>query len=252
MIQKKYYLNILLLLFLFAVITSCDEDEEDRIYSYPTDVTLGIMSGYGVSIDPNHQDWKVEINNPEIIDVTMDENSLNIIPKKLGATRFLVFGGNNEELFRVNVEVVVSEIYYSLDRLSTIVEVIDESYKEVIEKEMEDLYPHAIGTTYVLTYYTRSDGELSVHPAGGGDLIKGTFYEGENDSIVFRYNGLEQHYLMDIVVNDSKPQPNIEDVDFYFIKDYTLYFRDKYPEAGVFRVKGQQITKLINPWKVDD
>lgn len=241
--KMNCYRNLLLVLFMLTVVTSCKDDGDSGQIS--RDVTLSITDEYAVSINPDHQGWKAEIDDPEVIDATMDENNLNIIPKGLGITKLGMLDGNKNELFRMNVEIVATERIYRIDRLFTSVDIKNKSYKDKIEKEMEILVPNNLGTVYELTYNTKNEGKLSVYSFKGNDVYQGTFTEEENDSIIFHYNGSEQRYMSKIGVDPSLPDGSNGYVR-YFIKDFTLYFRDKYPEAGVTMVEMQQIAAHTN------
>lgn len=243
--KMNCYRNLLLVLCMLTVIVSCKDDEDSKHIS--RDLTMGIMSEYNYPIGPILKDWKVEIDDPDMIDVSMDENGFTITPKELGTTKLQVFDVNKKELFRMKVKIIVTERDYRIDRLSATVEIKDESYKSLIEKEIESLYPHGAGTVYELTYYTKKEGRLYVTLAEGYEFFEGTFAETENDNIVFHYNGSEHRYVSKIVADESKPDEDVQHLR-YFIKDFTSYFKDKYPEAGVYRVNVEQITTLTNYW----
>ncbi|MDR2915401.1 MAG: hypothetical protein LBV74_11310 [Tannerella sp.] len=229
-----YLFSVILLLF------SCNKDFDNNTPQYPTEeiLTLGII--YGYSLHNADSTWTVNIDNEEIASVqfkyiTTSVSELEISPQQLGNANITVYDNKQSVIFSCKIEVEKGVSVYPIEDISYKIEVIDESYKELIEKYIKENSTFTKEAILNLTYTTLNNGDFIIQPTSDSseNNIEGTFFFDEEDFLVLNYNGKEDKYTFGVDINKQ----NKEEIKSLFIKDYTDDLRKKFPEAGVYKVQ---------------
>lgn len=218
---------------------SCSDDNEDyipRIYPKATEkYSVGVI--YHYTLEEDGGAWSVSSDNEDVVKIEIDKGVLSVIPQKIGHATIVGINGKNETVFTSAAEITKGEQTYEVVQLFSKVMVINDDYKTMIENEIaaDQLLP--VGTIYTLIYPEVDKGDLFILPGGSeAGKISGTFRKGDEGIFVFSYNGKEETYVQYLEADRIKENT----VNWFFVKDYTMYFREKYPEAGVYKAEGYQ------------
>lgn len=249
--MKRICYSILSFLVVFLMINvSCTDDtkEKEPSFYFPDDTKVNLGSGLNISLEEGSESWSVATENEDIANVEIIDGFVSIIPKKLGKTVIIVMNENKEVIYTCNVEVVKGEQTYKIVEVNTRVQVIDETYKQKIEDEIKAAISVDTGLVYTFIFDKPNGGELLIYPEGedAAKVINGSFTTTDKEKYrlyILSYEGKEETYSSDVWTPFSKSTTTTITIPIYhcFTKDYTDYFREKYPDAGVYKAQELQI-----------
>lgn len=225
--------SVLSLLVLIVGLVSCRGENEEYFNGpfIPDNNTFSLATTY---LSGDTVDWVVKSDDESIVKVSVEGGQFFLRPQSKGKTiiRSLYKRDNTEYLS--HVEVVRGERVFPILEITSLVEVIDETYKKSIEDEIVADLLLKVGDTYTLFYDEIDKGELQISRKND-NIITGTFSIDADGNYILYYDNKEFYYTLDV---RKTPQLGNNDLVFYFIRDYTTYFREKYPDAGVYKVHG--------------
>lgn len=237
-----------MMLILTCGLSSCssNDDNEPVIY-YPESLLVELGTTHVITIKEDiSSNWTTLVEDEEVVSTEISMDQLYLRPQKPGKTVVFVLDQSKKVVFSCHVEVVKGQVMYKVVECTAHVEIIDEAYQEQVELEINKLHPFPVGTQYHLLYNTNATGDLTIYPNPDNfnEKLSGSFSCEEEDTMIFSYYGKEEHYTFDMRINKERTTSEWP-IDFLLIKDYTSTFREKYPEAGVYRARGFQVMEQI-------
>lgn len=239
-------LSMMLILTCWLSSCSSNDDNEPVIY-YPESLLVELGTTHVITIKEDiSSNWTTLVEDEEVVSTEISMDQLYLRPQKPGKTVVFVLDQSKKVVFSCHVEVVKGQVMYKVDECTANVEIIDEAYKEQVEQDINKLHPFPVGTQYHLVYNTNATGDLTIYPNPDNfnEKISGTFTRNDDDHIIFSYDGIEEEYTFDMRINKDRTESEWP-IDYLLIKDYTYSFREKYPDAGVYRARGFQVMEQI-------
>jgi len=223
------------------VLTSCSKDTK---YLYPEELNLEVCKAYTFKIFENNADWTVSVEDQNIATVEIINDSLKVNPLKAGETRFIVSEENKSVIMDCRILINNSYMIYMETQPEIYIELSDTNYKELIEDEVEQLYPFNNSSNLIFIYTSKESGTIHTstiiqESAGKTTTEKkeGNFsFKDEQLNIVYNDQEKDQY----IITKKNLPAPALIDT-LYLTRDYTSYFKEKYPEGGVKNVSRSQV-----------
>lgn len=238
--KNKLTLFLLIAVF-FAGLTSCSDDDPELTVS-GNEISLAIGAKRAIVIAGGYPGYSVRSDDETIATASLTNNVLTIYAVGTGVTSVTVFDEKSSVVtIPVTVRLYSSTLELTIDSLHVKAEVDDDEVKQAIEEALYNSFPFPKGTRYVLGFPYDQPGDLFIYPAGQNeDVINGTFNTGDTETWTFSYEGKEISYTVEEIVM-TKTSP-IEPVSLLLIEDFTAFYQDAYPDAGINKVQRAQIS----------
>lgn len=223
-----------------TLLTSCSKEPK---VIYPESKFMQVHKIYSMWMEQKAV-LDVWIENEDLIKAVFENDSLKLYPQKTGTTRVVVSKTNNSVLMDCTVEIAQGMILLQETQSDLQIELGDESYRQTIENEIAELYRFNNSTSFYFQYATNSEGNFStsttIEQSGNETTTrksKGNFRVIEDELILVYEDNSEEKFIITKTVLSNEGEIK----ELTLIKDYTDYFRDKYPQANVTKTYRLQV-----------
>ena len=222
---------------------SCDKDE--LIMSIDeNEVVMASGASRSILIKGGLPEFFVISKDEEIVKASITDDMLIINAKQTGETTLTLIDANSSILI---IPIVVfpysNQTILDIDSLYVNTVIANKEVKRIVENELNNNAPFSIGTRYILGFKAEDPGSLLILHEGSDQIIEGTFNiekVEERLNYHFIYDGKHLTYQIGIVDLPTKTSLDAK-VWISLIEDYTEFYQNIYPDAGIEEVFRMQL-----------